>query len=335
MRSAGSMGKVFDQPERDAGRVQLLFMYDATGHPGSRKMTTQGSDQTKNNGVQDARPGNATSSGAPPRSSDIEVAKLSRSMLSRLSRTIESEIVPRFMLALDEDEAAADPATGLQEKINEFVSIVVQHDAPVAVEYVGALREQGTPLAEIYLDLLGPAAQQLGSMWETDDLSFAEVAIGVCRMHQVLLEYSRCFDPTDNAQKNGRCALIVPTPGEEHTFGLFMVIEFLRRAGWHCWTGSPATVRDLCKLVRSQHFDAIGISLSADRNVDTTASTIEKVRRSSKNPKAAVILGGRVMNESPDLVTQLGADDTASDGRAAVRVLNKLCGVNNGASARG
>ena len=153
-------------------------------------------------------------------------------------------------------------------------------------------------------------------------------------MRQVLLEVSRCFDPADSAQKNGRCALIVPTPGEEHTFGLFMVVEFLRRAGWHCWTGSPATVRDLCKLVRAQHFDAIGISLSADRNVENTASTIERVRRSSKNSSAAVILGGRVLNDDPGLAAQLGADEMASDGKAAVRVLNELCGVDSGASAR-
>ena len=55
------------------------------------------------------------------------------------------------------------------------------------------------------------------------------------------LEFSRCFDPVDRNKGNGRTALIAPTPGEEHTFGLFMVIEFLRRAGWHCFTGAPPT----------------------------------------------------------------------------------------------
>ena len=71
-------------------------------------------------------------------------------------------------------------------------------------------------------------------MWEHDECSFTDVTIGVCRMHQVLLEYSRCFEPPDGPHSQGKNALIVPAPGEQHTFGLFLVVEFLRRDGWHC-----------------------------------------------------------------------------------------------------
>jgi len=258
-------------------------------------------------------------------------------MLSRLSRTIEAEIVPRFMLAFESDSRRRTPpaAPALDERIDEFVQLVVQHDAIVAAEYIAAVREQGVPLADIYLNLLGPAARRLGEMWETDDASFTEVAIGVCRMHQVLLEFSRCFDPVDSGFGSGRCALVVPTPGEEHTFGLFVVVEFLRRAGWHCWTGSPATVEDLAALVRTQHFDAVGLSLSAEKFVSVAAEAIAEIRRRAKNRDAAVLLGGRLPNDNPELVSQLGADETAVDGRAAVRVLNELCGVHSGASSRG
>lgn len=302
---------------------------------GDKIMTKNGSDQSEGDGVREESSGTPMQTGGIAPGSDV--AKLSRSMLSRLSRTIETEIVPRFMLAFESDNRARNAVRELDigSRIDEFVDIVVKHDAHTAARYIDTLRQQGAHLADIYLELLSPAARRLGELWEEDDATFADVAIGVCRMHQVLLEFSRCFDPVDNAYGSGRCALIVPTPGEEHTFGLFLVVEFLRRAGWHCWTGSPGSLQELRTLVQSQHFDAIGLSLSADRHVEQTADTIKDIRVYSKNPDAAILLGGRVPNDRPELVSQLGADDTATDGRAAVRVLNELCGVDSGAPARG
>lgn len=304
---------------------------------GDKRMTTHGSDRREGGRAQKENADLSDAQNTANSSSDVEIARLSRSMLSRLNRAIETEIVPRFMLAFESDNGARTTAADfrLGERSDEFVQLVIEHDADVAIQYVEALRNQGARLADIYLELLAPSARQLGDMWQTDDVSFTEVAIGVCRMHQVLLEFSRCFDPADGSVASGRSALIVPTPGEEHTFGLFLVVEFLRRAGWHCFTGSPSSVNELRTLVRSQHFDAVGLSLSAERHIGQTEETISDIRRHSRNRKVAVLLGGQMPNEKPELVSQLGADETAVDGRAAVRVLNELCGVNSGASARG
>lgn len=266
-----------------------------------------------------------------------DLRDLSGSLLAKLGRTLETQIIPRFMLAFESDKRARTAAAELDlgERVEELVHIVLQHDAPVASEYVDTLRQQGFPLADIYLDLLAPAARRLGEMWEYDDVSFAEVAIGVCRMHQVLLDFSRCFDPIDCANSDERSALIVPTPGEEHTFGLFLVVEFLRRAGWHCWTGSPRTEEELLKLLESQRFDAIGLSVSTDRYLEQTGHIIAEIRRCSEDNGPAIVLGGRVPNENAELVSQLGADGSAEDGKAAVRVMNELCGVGSGATASG
>ena len=303
---------------------------------GDKKMTTNGPDRSDNGRARSEQSDLQGQPAGAPRS-DVDIAELSRSMLSRLSRAIETEIVPRFMLAFESQDESRPVAAGLalEERIDEMVQLVLDHEADVASKYVDALRSQGIPLSEIYLDLLAPAARRLGEMWEIDDASFAEVAIGVCRMHQVLLEFSRCFDPLDRNTGNGHCALIAPTPGEEHTFGLFMVIEFLRRGGWHCFTGAPPTRNELLELVKARHFDAVGLSLSAERHIEETGVTINDIRRVSKNSNVAIILGGHQANENPELVSKLGADGTAIDGQSTVRVLNQLCGVGNGESARG
>lgn len=262
-------------------------------------------------------------------SSEVRMlGNISHAMLTALSRTIEGDIIPRLMLAFDSPsmnhaQRAAD-VVRLEDRIDEFVKLVLSHDARVATEYISALRSDGIPLAQLYLDLLAPAAQRLGVMWEEDECSFTDVTIGVCRMHEVMLEFSRCFDDLRHETESTRTALVVSCIGEQHTFGLFMVVEFLRRAGWSCWTGTPSTVRDFRRMLRTRRFDVVGISVAADRHLDRVAEQIAEVRRSARSD-TGVVVGGRPFMNAPHLAEEIGADRTAADGQEAVVQFNSLC----------
>ena len=261
-------------------------------------------------------------------SSDGEVGQLSRAMLERLSGTIETEIIPRLMLALDASPSRTAPAEAAipdpADSLEEFVGLLLTQDAAVANRYVATLRAKGVPLARVYLDLLGPAARRLGALWEADEVSFVDVTLGLCRMHEVLLEFSRCFDARRSESGPGRNALIVPAPGEQHTFGLFMVMEFLRRDGWNCFTGTPSTGRDFQRLARMQSFDAIGISVSATRHLDAAADQIARIRRLPGGDRVVVLAGGRAFLDDPDLAVRIGADAMAVDARDGVQKVNDL-----------
>ncbi|MEE4163400.1 MAG: cobalamin B12-binding domain-containing protein [Woeseiaceae bacterium] len=252
-----------------------------------------------------------------------ELGDFSLKMLTQLGRTIENELIPRLMLAFDSTPAstAAPAANRLSEHVDTFVQLVIENEADVAARYVDTLRAEGFPIATLYLDLLAPAARRLGDMWDTDDVSFADVTIGVCRMHQVLLEFTRCFDATTKNGDDSQTALIAPAPGEQHTFGLFMVMEFLRREGWTCYSGTPSTRKEFLKLANSADFRLIGLSISADRNLQEAGQLIKDLRRRTD---AKILVGGRCVLESPKLVDELGADAMARDGREAARVINKL-----------
>ena len=255
-----------------------------------------------------------------------ELGEFSIRMLSQLGKTIENELIPRLMLAFDSRQTDLDPArvrASLADHVPEFVQLLIEQDAYVAARYVEVLRSDGYPLATLYLDLLGPAARRLGDMWEEDTCSFADVTIGVCRMHQVLLEFTRCFDATASSGKDSRNALVAPVPGEQHTFGLFMVMEFLRRDGWNCYSGTPATRKEFLALARAHDFELIGLSVSADRHVDDARRLIADLKRSSA---AKIVVGGGNILDNPELAKELGADGMASDGREAVQVIDALVG---------
>ena len=146
-------------------------------------------------------------------------------------------------------------------------------------------------------------------------------------MHQVLLEFSRCFDPPGHESADtGRNALIVPVPGEQHTFGLFMVMEFMRRANWNCYSGQPANASEFQKLAATRDFEIIGISVGATGNVERAGQLIAELRNSSRNQGAIVLVGGQAFLDDPDRAKQVGADAFAADGEEAVRRAATLLG---------
>jgi methylmalonyl-CoA mutase cobalamin-binding domain/chain len=254
-----------------------------------------------------------------------------RSILSSLSQTIEGDIIPRLMLAFDSRRTETAPPVGDQERlsaaIDELIQLVLNHDASIATNYVNTLRSDGVPLSALYLDLLAPAARRLGEMWEEDECSFTDVTIGVCRMHQVLLEFSRCFDAVGLETRNpGRDALIIPVPGEQHTFGLFMVMEFMRRGSWNCYSGHPSNAREFHKLVATRDFDVVGISVGASDHVPLAEQLIAELRSGPRNSDAIVMVGGQAFSNDSELAQRIGADACAADGADVVRQAESLVG---------
>lgn len=242
---------------------------------------------------------------------------------AQLARTIEAEIIPRLMLAhravspdLLVDEALAGQRG--PKEVAEFCALVLNRDLRDAAAFVEDLLERGLSLSSIYLDLLAPTARRMGELWEADLCDFTEVTVGLGRLHQLLHELSPIFRAEGRNWGNGRRALLVPVPGEQHTLGLFMVAEFFRRDGWEVW-GEPAASRSaLADMVRAEWFDLVGLSAGTDCQLDLVASAILAVRRASRNRSIGVLVGGPVFIAHPEYVVQVGADAMATDAHEAV-----------------
>lgn len=243
--------------------------------------------------------------------------------LARLLNTIESEVVPRLVLAR-RGLAGAPVALPVNDnppsaaEVAEFADLVLAPEAGRASSFLDALRGRGMSAETLYLDLLAPVARHLGEQWQDDLRSFAEVTLGLMRLHQVLHELSPTFCAGVLPGSQGLRALLVPVPGEQHFFGLVMVSEFFRRAGWEVDSGPAATRQELVRLVGREAFAVVGISVGCERHLDTVAATIRAVRRASRNRSIGVMVGGPMFVEQPELVSLVGADATAVDGRQAV-----------------
>jgi methanogenic corrinoid protein MtbC1 len=125
------------------------------------------------------------------------------------------------------------------------------------------------------------------------------------------------FTDETNAIPAGESVLLTIIPGEQHSFGLSMVAEFFRRAGWNLCTGPFSSHQELTSLVQNHWFDIVGFSVSSDRRLDELEKDIRDIRRDSRNRHVGIIIGGPMVIAHPDLVASMGADMMSSDATTA------------------
>jgi methylmalonyl-CoA mutase cobalamin-binding subunit len=161
-------------------------------------------------------------------------------------------------------------------------------------------------------------------MWEEDRCDFAQVTIALGRLQQVARLLSPRFQAAATAKSGANSLLLLPTPGEQHSFGLLILAEFFQRAGWRVAGGPKSTGINAAEMARQVWFDIAGFSIGSERLVEDLARTIRQVRRASRNRGLCVLVGGSLLRERPELAAAVGADAMAMDPPAALRVATDL-----------
>ncbi len=254
---------------------------------------------------------------------DREASRRAAQRLTQLVQTIQSDVIPRLMLAhgsgplkLDAVPEAVHAVGG--ECIERMTQLMLKPDGEAALGYVEELSSSGIPLESLLLDLLAPTARRLGELWTEDRCTFTDVTIGLSCLQQVLRVLSPAFEAEDAPTSLAYRILLVPSLGEHHTFGLFMVEEFFRRAKWEVWGGCAMDAQALRRIVCTEWMDVVGISASGTVHMEKLKREIRNVRKQSINKDLTVMVGGWAFAERPDLVALVGADCTAVDGKEAV-----------------
>jgi MerR family transcriptional regulator, light-induced transcriptional regulator len=247
------------------------------------------------------------------------------SHLHDLATTIESSIIPRLLLSHGLGRAVNDlsPISGFAigaDSVSDFAALVISEDNYEAMAFVEGMLSKGVPIESILLDLMAPAARLMGEMWTADLCSFVDVTLGLSRIQQMLRQLRGIAGGQGlSAEGKGR-ALLVPAPGEQHTFGLRVVEEFLMRDGWEVRSNLRANHEDIMRLASEEHYDFIGFSVSGERLIPSLQSAIEAVREVSRNRNVRIMVGGVVFAAHPEFVKKVRADAAISDAYQAVAI---------------
>jgi methanogenic corrinoid protein MtbC1 len=256
-----------------------------------------------------------------------KASRVAEPLLEGLAEAVRDEIVPRLVgvhREVREPTVLHLVPTVTHEDVAGFARIALDGTTFEAMAFIERLRGQGVGLEAIYLELLEPSARTLGTMWEADTCDFTAVTLGIGRIQQVLRELSPEFRSELECAWHGRRLLLAPAPGEQHTFGLFVVADFFARAGWDVWGGTAIRDGDIFRLVRDERFDIVGLSLGCTGRLDLLTTNIRALRSASRNHDVRVLVGGPLFIARPENACDVGADGTACGARQALAVAEQM-----------
>lgn len=247
--------------------------------------------------------------------------------MSALRRTIESQIIPRLMLACRETALSATAVVSnaftLQDRVPEFTSYLLDGDMTAVAGVVGRAVQEGASQSAVMLDLFAPAALRLGELWESDERDFAEITFAMGCLQQAL----HIFEPPGRhlpSAASQRTIFLTPCDGEQHYFGVQLLDIFFSGADWNVTSRLVFDRKQTAIFLTKRRVDVLGFSISRESLLDQLASDIELLRRKSRNEALVVLVGGRVFADQPELVKRVGADATAVDAGGAVLMADRL-----------
>jgi methanogenic corrinoid protein MtbC1 len=247
---------------------------------------------------------------------------------SSLSTLIETEIIPRMMIAHVNDPPAAIAKTTdaaiTRADVEALAPLTLQVEADALLDHIDTILARGIAVDTVMVDLLAPTARMLGEYWEDDRCDFIDVTMGLWRLQEIVHEIAGRLPYDRVLAAGGHRALFASMPGDQHSFGTVVIDEVFRGDGWVTERISEAETSDLLKRASEDWFDIIGLTISCDCHIANLSSVIAALRNVSKNPQICVMVGGRVFSADPDLAKQVGADGTARDAKIALKVAGEL-----------
>ncbi len=238
----------------------------------------------------------------------------------RLAATLRENVVP--MLVGRNAQGRPQRRGGVSSRspaIDDFTRLLLDENSSRCEDVLeGFVSLDGDPQAATE-ELLAPAARLVGEYWRMDICDFMQVTVVMTRIQRLFWRLATEY-PAVGAVRPGRTALLAPTPGEQHSFGLSIVEDALRRDGWHVDCCGCGDGPDLFRLAESGHYALVGLSLSGSALLPELASAIARLKSSMRNKSATILVGGPIFVDKPELALEVGADSLALNARHAVAI---------------
>jgi len=243
-------------------------------------------------------------------------------------KVIEKQIIPRLLNVQQffaiKPQVHAQTELGAESlEFKAFTQSCLKGETQEANRIVNALMAEGLSAERVFLELVTPAARQLGVWWEEDVCDFTQVTCGLAIMHQMI--YRLGYESPAGPREEGDIerVMLACAPGSQHFLGLTIVADFFRKAGAEVVLEISSTESELERAVANEWFDVLGISVAIESQLQTLPSLIQHLRSRSGNPHIKIVLGGPIFLLQELSAQTFGADAIFTDAREAVRALKR------------
>ena len=243
--------------------------------------------------------------------------------LRRLENVLLREVLERlYQIHPEAPSARPSSQAPTAEEIETFANLVIRPDPEAAIEFFARMVERAYSFETLAERFAAPVARRLGEFWEDDHCDFVDVAFGIERLKGFLADLSGRMEHSVNLRTPR--ALLLSTPGDNHMLALDVLAGFLVEAGWVVETQRGLDIDSNARYVAQEWTHVVGVTMGSLGQYDAVGRTLKALRRASLNPQISMIVGGADFNADRDLAVRVGADGTAPDGPAALRLAKQL-----------
>lgn len=194
---------------------------------------------------------------------------------------------------------------------------MVEGDVAGAWGVVEAALASGTEPTGVYTDMLAPALASIGDRWAAGDVAVEQEHLASAVASRLIGRLGPRF--ARRGRPRGTIVAAMP-PGERHGFGVSMLADVLRGAGYAVLDLGPDTPVEslLAATRRVERLSAVCLSVAYDEVLPSAAEMIAAVR-AELGAGVPVVVGGRAVRE--ETVGALGADIWSDDPTDVVRLV--------------
>lgn len=207
----------------------------------------------------------------------------------------------------------------------QYLLALLEGEPAQASRLVFEALHAGHDVATLMIDVLLPSLDEIGRMWNINQINIAEEHLASTTTRRVMAQMM-LHAPVCPA--NGKTIVAAAVPGNQHDIGVEVVGYFFEMAGWRIIPlGANVPTDDLVQAVDFFKADVIGLAVSLPAQLPALRETIQALRRSQRGARAKILVGGGGLAGMSELARELGADDYAADPAQAVALGNSLVGL--------
>jgi methanogenic corrinoid protein MtbC1 len=205
-------------------------------------------------------------------------------------------------------------APAVDEFADEFFDALAAADEWRAVDVAVGLAAAGTPVEQILLDLVAPAQERIGLLWQAGAWSVACEHAATCINERVIAAVTA----RGSARGDRGHVVLSCVAGEWHSLPARLVGEVLRCAGWRVtFLGASVPSAQLVSYIHERSPDVVALSCTMPVHLPGTHRTVTAARRGGTR----VLAGGPGFGPAGRWAHAIGVDAFTPTAPHAVTVL--------------
>lgn len=201
--------------------------------------------------------------------------------------------------------------------VDELMVHLTRPDRRRAAERCVELIESGTSLAALVDQVLAPAMERVGSLWETSAWTVTDEHLATAAAEAALsAAAAECHPPRRRGE-----AVVACVEGDWHSLPSRMLAEVLVSEGWEVrFLGASQPTRLMVEHLARFRPDVVLLSCAVPMALADLAVAVQLIHQLG----LPVLAGGRALGRDGGRARRLGADGWAPDASGAVRLLEEV-----------